>query len=164
MYKMDFIAHFFIGLLFYLLLLAPLNIVYFLIGCVAIDIDHLFAYLYRRKKNMLTEKERKHWLRSIFTHERPCTHSIWGAAIFAYLLFLITNNQLYAYSLFSGIIVHLFLDSLDKEGVKWFWPWVHINHKLPLVWVPKDKYFYKEPRFLINSSIVLLTLVIWYIK
>ena len=161
---MDFIAHFFMGLLFYLLLLAPLNIVCFLIGCVVIDIDHIFAYLNRKRKNMLTKKEKIHWIRSIFTHKRPCTHSVWGAAIFAYFLFLLTNNQLYAYSLFSGIIVHLFLDSLDKEGVKWLWPWLHINHKLPLVWIPKDKYFYKESRFLINSSIVLLTLVIWYVK
>ena len=164
MYKMDFIAHFFIGLLFYLLFLSPLNIIYFLIGCMCIDIDHIFVYLYRKRKGMLNEKEKKHWIKAIFIHKRPCTHSVWGATIFAFIVFIITNNQLYAYSLFSGIIVHLFLDSLDKEGVKWFWPWLHIKNNLPLVWIPKNRYFYKEPRFLVNSSIALLTLVIWYIK
>ena len=161
---MDLIAHLFIGLLFYLLFLSKLNVIYFLIGCIIIDIDHIFAYIYGKRKNLLNESEKKQWMISIFKHKRPFTHSIWGAIIFSLIVFLITNNQLYAYSLFLGIIVHLFLDSLDKEGVKWLWPWLHINHKLPLVWIPKDKYFYKEPRFLINSSIVLLTLFIWYIK
>ena len=164
MYKMDFIAHFLIGLLFYLLFLSPLSIVYFLIGCVGIDIDHIFAYLYRRRKKILTQEEKKYWIKTIFKHKRPCTHSLWGATFFAFIVFLITNNQLYAYSLFSGIVVHLFLDSLDVEGVKWLWPWMHINYRLPLVWIPKSRHFYKEYGFFVNGSLTILTLLVLYIK
>ncbi|MBL7051278.1 metal-dependent hydrolase [Candidatus Woesearchaeota archaeon] len=162
---MDVIAHYLIGMLFYIFFLAKMDVLYFLIGCVILDLDHTLGFVYRKLRGKLTKKEKKNpWIKNLLYHDRSPFHSLWGALIISYVVFLFTKNVIYAESMFLGIIVHLILDSIDQEGVKWFWPFLHIKYKFEGAWRPKSLKIYKEPWFIFNTSLLAIIFLIKYFK
>lgn len=162
---MDVLAHFLIGALFYIFFLAKMDALYFLIGCVILDLDHIMGFVYRKVKGKLTKEEKKnHWIKNILYHNRSPFHSLWGALIISYVVFLFTKNVIYVESIFLGMVVHLILDSLDQEGIKWLYPWLHTKYKFKGAWRPKSIKIYKEPWFIFNISLLIIIIAINYFK
>ncbi len=57
-----------------------------------------------------------------FTVHREEFHSLLFALIFSLLVFLFSKSIVFAGIFFLFYFLHLFLDSLTKAGIKWFWP------------------------------------------
>jgi inner membrane protein len=58
----------------------------------------------------------------IFTKHREEFHSLLFAGIFSVIIFLLSKNIAFAEIFFLFYFLHLFLDSITKAGIKWFWP------------------------------------------
>ena len=162
---MDVIAHYLIGMLFYIFFLTKMNAFYFLIGCVILDLDHTLSFVYRKFRGKLTKEEKKNlWIKNLLYHDRSPFHSLWGALLISYVVFLFTQNIIYAESMFLRMMVHLILDSIDQEGVKWLWPFLRIKYKFKGAWRPRSLKIYKEPWFIFNTSLLLVIVLIKYFK
>jgi inner membrane protein len=75
------------------------------------DIDTVDSFIGKKAK-----------LISMFLAHRGFFHSITAAILFTIAAFIIANNTYLALAFAVGYLSHLFLDSLTKKGVQWFWP------------------------------------------
>lgn len=172
---MDIFAHFIIS--YIIAIFSGLDIFYFVLGGVILDIDHFFGYVYK----MLETKNEQSFVKGIFYFPRTFLHSLFGSVFFCLILYLILflikkdHLNLILFSFFAGTILHLFLDSFDVLGIKWVYPYLHISGRLPVGYLPGEnngergeykkvsikKFHFNS--FVISLIITLLALIIIYV-
>lgn len=167
---MDEFTHFTLGLIAYVIFTHITNIhlaiTYFLVGCIIIDVDHIIGFLYKqiRKKWKIDEKRLK-GIQKIIFFPRTIFHSLYGAFFFSIIFFLINKQFLNAVSLFAGIIVHLSIDSMDKLGIRWLPPFVHIRGRMPVSYHPEQETigFNKFQKRVLTMNIVIVCIFLIYV-
>lgn len=101
-----------------------------IIGALFPDIDHKGSYIGRRARIMSTIMSK------LFKH-RGFTHSPIPMTIFTFILFLISRLftisifvKLWFIGFYIGVLSHIFLDMITKEGIPLFYPFA--NKKISL--------------------------------
>ena len=177
---MDIFAHLVISYIIAIFL--GLNIFYFVLGGVILDIDHFLGYIYKRiiKKKQIYPTS---IIKSVFYFPRTFLHSLFGVILFSLILYAILffteqdNLTTILFSFSIGMLLHLFLDSFDVLGIRWVHPYLHISGKLPVGYLPGDyeqessginkrkigiKRFHFNS-FIISLVITILALIIIYV-
>ncbi len=131
---MDILAHFIVGLYFSIKFESYWPIFF---SCI-FDIDHIIGYFYDRRKKILIEIPP---LLHIAYRPRSWLHSIFGFLILSipFTLFLPLHI------IFIPLLIHLFLDLLDRNGIYLF-PFIKkkIKGSLPVGYLIEDPSYLKR--------------------
>jgi hypothetical protein len=132
---MDILAHFIIGLYFSIKFESYWPIFF---SCI-FDIDHIIGYFYDRRKKILIEIPS---LLHIAYRPRSWFHSIFGLLILSVPFTLFLPLEI----IFIPLLIHLFLDLLDKNGIYLFPPFIKkkIKGSLPVGYLVEDPSYLKR--------------------
>jgi len=87
----------------------------FLLGTCLPDIDIAGSFISNKTKPL------SNFIHT-FTRHREEFHSLLFAIALSVCVLLISKNYIFSLVFFLFYFLHLFLDSLTKSGIKWFWP------------------------------------------
>jgi len=91
-----------------------------LIGSIIVDIDSFKSFIGRKSLGIS-------FLVQLITGHRGIFHSLLFAVLFSGLLLLF--NATFAIGFFIGYISHLMIDTLNIQGIRWFYPFSKLRFK-----------------------------------